>query len=114
MDQLLRRLKVVVEFLPGGIRRFDKGGPGDLEGSGIVEPALARRRLRTSEEEALERVQDVDGLSSSQFLADEPRIGGSVVGDNEDWDELMRELDTRQHNCSQISDSDFLNDLELI
>jgi hypothetical protein len=114
MDQLLRRLKVVVEFLPGGIRRFDKGGPCDLEGSGIVEPALARRRLRSSEEEAVDRVEHVDGLSASQFFANEPRIGGPIVDDNEDWDELMRELDSRQHNFSQVSDNDFLNDLELI
>lgn len=39
LDQLLRRLKVIVEFLPGGIKRFDKGVPADIEGAEIVDIA---------------------------------------------------------------------------
>lgn len=37
LGQLLRRLKVIVEFLPGGFKRFVKGVPADIEGVGIVE-----------------------------------------------------------------------------
>lgn len=37
VQQLLRRLTTVVEFLPGRIWRFHKGAPVDLPGSGIVE-----------------------------------------------------------------------------
>ena len=39
LDQLLRRLKVVVEFLPGGIKRFDKGLPADIPGVPVVDVA---------------------------------------------------------------------------
>lgn len=40
LGQLLRRLKVVVEFLPGGIKRFDKGVAADLADTTIMDPAL--------------------------------------------------------------------------
>lgn len=38
MDQLLRRLTTVVEFLPGGIKRFHKGTPADIPDAAIVDP----------------------------------------------------------------------------
>lgn len=40
MDQLLRRLKVIVEFLPAGLKRFDKGLAADLPDAAIVDPAV--------------------------------------------------------------------------
>ena len=42
MEQLLRRLKVIVEFLPGGLKRFVKGSCADFECLGtvsVVDPA---------------------------------------------------------------------------
>lgn len=39
LDQLLRRLKVIAEFLPGGIKRFDKGLPADIPDNAVVDPA---------------------------------------------------------------------------
>lgn len=42
LGQLLRRLKVIVEFLPGGLKRFDKGSVADFEGAGhvpLIDPA---------------------------------------------------------------------------
>lgn len=40
LDQLLRRLKVVVEFLPGGLKRFEKGSAADIEGAGVMDPLV--------------------------------------------------------------------------
>jgi len=51
LDQLLRRLKVIVEFLPGGLKRFDKGLPADIPDNAIVDPALPVNIAHPPEEE---------------------------------------------------------------
>ena len=61
MEQLLRRLKVIVEFLPGGFKRFVKGTVADLQGAGhlpLVDPALGIRPPSADS-------QDVDELYES-------------------------------------------------
>lgn len=55
MDQLLRRLTTIVEFLPGGFKRFHKGTVNDLPDFAIVDPLeQLDREHRPEEEEALE------------------------------------------------------------
>ena len=71
LGQLLRRLKVIVEFLPGGFKRFDKGVPADIEGAGIVD--------------ALEPIARDDRTPPpaqvEHFNADEPSVGTGPVLD---------------------------------
>lgn len=63
LDQLLRRLEVIVEFLPGGIKRFEKGSAIDLEGSGIVAPVdHVIGGDSTEEEEDLDFLHELDGI----------------------------------------------------
>lgn len=95
LDQLIRRLSVIVEFLPGGIKRFDKGDASCLEGGGVVDCTQPPRRFRASQAEE----------------ADEPRIGGPVVDEEEEWSKLMHDLDD---NLKNANDENFLNDFEEI
>jgi len=63
LDQLYRRLKVIVEFLPGGLKRFDKGSAADLEGSGILSPvAPLGGGDQAEEEEELDFLHELDNL----------------------------------------------------
>lgn len=73
VQQLLRRLTTIVEFLPGRIWRFHKGSPSDLPGSGITElaepfselPASQASEAEGSEGDDVRRVRSRCGSGSS-------------------------------------------------
>ena len=103
LDQLFRRLKVVVEFLPGGLKRFVKGSVADLEGPRpvpIVDPAP---RVRAAASDTEDTDSGDDGFGGGSLP---PSGGGRPVLDDDQW--------IAQHRRAvgiQVED-DFLNELD--
>ena len=94
MDQLLRRLKVVVEFLPGGLKRFDKGSVADFEGPGpvpLVDPADHGGAAAAPAQIDVDIFESSDDDSDGGVRSLPPSGGGRPI--IEEVDDFLNELD---------------------